>query len=264
MSSQKINLDKYYTPIDLAHKLIEETYMTIGKSNVTEVIEPSAGNGSFSNQIDNCIAYDISPDGENIMQQDFLELEIPYKKGRLVIGNPPFGNRMNMAQKFFKKSIEIADYVAFILPISQLNNNRTMYEFDLMYSNDLGKVHFTDRKLHVCFNIYVRPEDGLNKKPKNKLKDITIVRQDSKKYENSPYDIRMCYWGDGTAGKILKDHESYAGEYKIIINNKERYGEIYNFITTFDWNGHFKNIAMKRIKQWQIIEVLEQHIEGIK
>ena len=139
-----------------------------------------------------------------------------------------------------------------------------MYEFDLVYSRDLGRVHFTDRELHVCFNIYMRPKNELNQKPKNKLKDVTIIRQDSKKYKSSPYDIRMCYWGDGTAGKILKSDESYAGEYKIIINNKEKYNEIYNFITTFDWNNHFKNIAMKRIKQWQIIDVLEEHIENIE
>lgn len=29
-------------------------------------------------------------------------------------------------------------YIAFIQPISQLNNNLQMYEFDLIYSEDLG------------------------------------------------------------------------------------------------------------------------------
>lgn len=262
--TNKIKNDKYYTPMELAEQLIKKTFNIIGKNNISETIEPSAGNGAFSRQIDNCVAYDIEPEGDGIKKQDFLKLELPYKKGRLIIGNPPFGSRMNMAQKFFKKSVEIGDYIAFILPISQLNNNRTMYEFDLIKSIDLGKVYFTDRKLHVCFNIYKRPTHGLNTKPKSKLKDITIIRQDSKKYDSASYDIRMCYWGDGTAGKILAKNETYAGEYKIKINNKDRYDEIYNFITTFDWNGHFKNIAMKRIKQWQIIEVLEENIKGIE
>ena len=109
MSGAKINLDKYYTPSDLANKLIEETYRVVDKTNITEIIEPSAGNGAFSNQIKGCVAYDISPDGVGIIKQDFLELKIPHKRGRLIIGNPPFGNRMSMAQKFFKKSVEIAD-----------------------------------------------------------------------------------------------------------------------------------------------------------
>lgn len=262
--SSKITNDKYYTPRELSQRLIQTTFDKIGLENISEVVEPSAGNGVFSSQIKGCIAYDIESDGEGIIEQDFLKLETPYKNGRLIIGNPPFGSRMNMAQKFFKKGVEIADYIAFILPISQLNNNRTMYEFNLIYSEDLGEVYFTDRELHVCFNIYARPKLGLNKQPKNRLKDVTIIRQDSKKYKDSPYDIKMCYWGDGAAGKILKEHESYAGEYKIIINNDERYDQIYDFITTFNWSGHFKNIAMKIIKQWQIIKILEDNIEGIK
>lgn len=260
----KIKNDKYYTPVELAQELIQITFNKIGLENIYEIIEPSAGNGVFSNQIKGCIAYDIEPDGEDIIEQDFLKLKMPYKSGRLIIGNPPFGSCMNMAQKFFKKGVEIADYIAFILPISQLNNNRTMYEFDLIYSEDLGNVYFTDRELHVCFNIYIRPKLGLNKQPKNRLKDVTIIRQDSKKYKDSPYDIRMCHWGDGTAGKILEEYESYAGEYKIIINNDKKYDQIYNFITTFNWNGYFKNISMKRIKQWQIIEILEDNIEDIE
>ena len=74
----------------------------------------------------------------------------------------------------------------------------------------------------------------------------------------------MCYWGDGSAGKILTDGESYSGEYKIKINNKEKYDEIKEFIETFDWNGYVKGIAMKRIKQYHIVEVLKTHIEGIE
>ena len=44
----KISLDKYYTPQDLAKSCIERVYDIIGKDNIKQVIEPSAGNGSFS------------------------------------------------------------------------------------------------------------------------------------------------------------------------------------------------------------------------
>jgi predicted RNA methylase len=67
----KINLDKYYTPVELAKYCIDKTYEIIGKENITEIIEPSAGNGSFSLQIPNCIAYDIEPEHESIIKQDF-------------------------------------------------------------------------------------------------------------------------------------------------------------------------------------------------
>lgn len=261
----KIELDKYYTPVEVAEKLINTTYEVIGKENITDIIEPSAGNGSFSLLIDNCIAYDIEPEHPSIEKQDFLKLDIPYRKGRLIIGNPPFGRGMNLAQKFYKKSVDICDYIAFILPISQLNNNNSLYEFDLVYSEDLGEVVYTDRKLHCVFNVYKRPLQGLNKKPKNKLKDVTIIRQDSKGYEDKDFDIRMCYWGNGSGGKIIKDpHEKHSGEYKIVINNKELYDTIYKTIVEHDWVKEVKSIAMRRIKQYHIIEVLKSKIPNIE
>ena len=172
---------------------------------------------------------------------------------------------LNLAQKFFKKSVDIADYVAFILPISQLNNTRSMYEFDLIYSEDLGIQHYTDRDLHCCFNIYKRPKDcEFNKKPVAKLKDITIYRQDSKGYGDREFDIRMCYWGDGTAGKILKDGEKYSAEYKIKINNENLKNEIIKVLTTFNWKEYLNCVAMRKIQQFHIIDILKKYIPNIK
>jgi len=259
----KLILDKYYTDINIAKQCIEKTYQIIGKENITEIVEPSAGNGSFSLQLE-CLAYDIAPEGEDIIEQDYLELNLPYKKGRLIIGNPPFGSRMNLAQKFFKKSVEIADFIAFILPISQLNNSSTMFEFDLVYSEDLGRINYSDRMLHCCFNIYKRPELGLNKKLEAKLKDIVITRQDSKGYNELTFDIRMCYWGNGSAGKILKEGEKYSGEYKINILNKNLKEDIIKVLSTVDWKLELNCIAMLRIKQYNIVEILKKYIPQIK
>lgn len=262
---KKIINDKYYTPIDLSKYCIDLTYSIIGRENITHTIEPSAGCGNFSNQINNCEAYDIEPEGENIIKQDYLTLNLKYLKGRLVIGNPPFGEHMNLAQKFFKKSVEIADYIAFILPISQLNNTSSLYQFDLVHSEDLGKRIYSDRELHCCFNIYKRPKNGLNKKKRSKLKDIQIIRQDSKKYaETQDYDLRMCYWGNGSAGKILKnDEQKYSAEYKIVIHNKELKDKIINVLETVDWHEELNKIAMLKIQQFHINDVLKKYIPEI-
>ena len=140
-----------------------------------------------------------------------------------------------------------------------------MYEFDLIYSVDLGIEHYTDRELHCCFNIYKRPENGeLNNRITEKFKDITIYRQDCKGYEDKEFDIRMCYWGNGTAGKILEDGEKYSAEYKIKINNKKIKDEVIKVLTSFEWQSYLKCIAMKKIQQFHIIDVLKKHIEGIK
>lgn len=81
----KINLDKYYTSNELAKHCID-VVDELGLE-ITETIEPSAGNGSFSLQIPNCIAYDLEPEHESIIKQNFLELNLPYKYGRLFIGD---------------------------------------------------------------------------------------------------------------------------------------------------------------------------------
>ena len=162
-NSTKLHLDKYYTShetaqhcIDVARKILKDEQVT----EVTEVIEPSAGSGVFSKKIKNCIAYDLEPEDNSVIQQDFLTLELNYKQGRLFIGNPPFGSRNNLAMQFCNKCFEYGDYVAFILPISQLNNTQSIYKFDLIHSENLGKIKYSDKMIHCCFNIYKRPISG--------------------------------------------------------------------------------------------------------
>ena len=159
-NSNKLHLDQYYTSDSIAQHCIDKAREILKNEKVTEVIEPSAGNGVFSKKLRKCISYDIDPKADFIIKQDYLKLDIPYKKGRLIIGNPPYGSRLNLAVSFCNKSFDIADYVAFILPISQLNNTQSIYKFDLIYSEDLGKQKYTDRNIHCCFNIYRRPQSG--------------------------------------------------------------------------------------------------------
>lgn len=264
----KINNDKYYTPVELANYCWEQAIAKIGFENINDIIEPSCGNGSFLQyNIIPRLCYDISPECQSnvstIITGDFLLADIEYQPKRLIIGNPPYGRCLNMAQKFYEKSVEIADYIAFILPISQLNNTQSMYKFDLIHSEDLGKRVYTDRELHCCFNIYERPNNGLNSKPNKRLKDISICRQDSRQYDNFDYDIRMCYWGDGSAGKILSENEHYSAEYKIRVNNPLLREKIINVLNTYDWAEYLNCIAMRKIQQFHIYDVLRKEIPNI-
>lgn len=265
----KIDLDKYYTPKTVAEFCVEQAVTTIGRDNITEVIEPSIGNGAFVTDILPIdLGIDLDPQLDTkpipILATDYLTAEIPYKRGRLIIGNPPYGRCLNLAQKFYDKSVEIADYIGFVLPISQLNNTRSMYKFDLILSLDLGEEVYTDRKLHCCFNVYARPKNGLHKKPTAKSKNIRIIRQDSRTYNEEPYDIRMCYWGNGSAGKILNDNEHYSAEYKIQILNEQYKQQIIDILTTFDWKDYLNCIAMRKIQQFHIIDVLRANIGGFE
>ena len=90
----KIAHDKYYTPRNAVLKVIEIIEKDIMPINeFTRIIEPSAGNGAFLKELpSHAIGFDILPEYEGIIQGDYLEQEIEYKKNSLVIGNPPFGN----------------------------------------------------------------------------------------------------------------------------------------------------------------------------
>ena len=268
--TNKLNLDQYYTSEEDMNYCVNKTLDVLQEKgySISEFLEPSAGQGVFSNYLAttglNVIAIDIDPKQDNIIKADFLTYDIEYKKDRLIIGNPPFGSKLNLAQKFFKKSVQIGDYISFILPISQLNNtNSTMYEFDLIYSEDLGELIFSgNRKVHCCLNVYVKPKNGLNKKKVARLKDVEIVRIDSKIYESFEFDIRMCYWGNA-AGKILKDGERYSGEYKIKIHNEALKDRIITVLTNVDWKKELNTTAMPVIQKYHIVNVLKREIEEI-
>ena len=195
----KINLDKYYTPADLAEYCVKKTKQIIGEENITEWLEPSAGAGVFLPYLDNnYLAFDIEPEAENIEQKNYLELDLPYFKGRCVIGNPPFGTRNTLSVKFYKNSLKYGDYIAFILPASQYNNNQQMYEFDLVHSEMLPLQKFTDRDLLCSFNIYKRPTNGVNKKPIDySLSDVDVLEWRRGGTYEAPfnYDIGICACG---------------------------------------------------------------------
>lgn len=261
--SNKLNFDKYYTSDITAQYCIDTARKVLKNEKITEVIEPSAGNGVFSKKIKNCIAYDIEPDDESVIKQDFLELEIEYKKGRLFIGNPPFGARNTLAVQFYKKCIQLGDYIAFILPISQLNNTQQMYEFDLIYSEDLGKLSYSDRYIHCCFNIYKRNEFELHKKKINKLNDINIIEVRLGNKVITDYDIKLCAWGS-SIGKKIKNSDSFAKEFYIKVINKKLSNKILACLENVDWKNEYVMTSTPNLLQWQVFDFLKRNIPEIK
>lgn len=267
----KIINDKYYTPNDLANYIVNKTKEIIGEENISEYLEPSAGNGVFLDYLpDNTLAYDIEPEDKynRIIKQDYLALDLGYKKGRCIIGNPPFGRSCNLAVAFYKKSIIICDYIIFILPISQLNNNNRFYEFDLIYSENLGKRIYTDREIHCCFNIYKRPNDRLfNSKPNYKLKDIEIFEHHNKRHyiskSNINYDIRICAWGAGIGKEVFTENE-YALEYCIKIKNNTYKEKIIELIKNANWIEEYKMTATPNLLHWQIYKYLKEQIPELE
>lgn len=125
---QRITIDKYYTTRETVNICIEHIKKFVIMDDNDLIVEPSAGDGAFIEGIKslayNRLFYDIEPENEEIVKQDFLSLDI-YSTGLNefqhkihIVGNPPFGRQSSLAIKFIKKSCEFADSVSFILPKS--------------------------------------------------------------------------------------------------------------------------------------------------
>jgi len=243
--SKNIELDKFYTPKETAKQCIDLFFEVF--TDITEIIEPSAGNGSFSLQIPNCIAYDLEPEHESIKKQDFLKLELPYKNGRAFIGNPPFGDRNNLARSFYKHACKMGDMIGFILPISQLENRNSLYHFDLVKSVDLGVLEYSNMKVHCCFNLYQRPKNGkLNSKPNFKIDWIKIYRDDQAGYKSVEYDFAICRRGNvGT----LRTERLETQTYKIKVMDKTKIEDVKNTILNFDWHNFKKHQSAPSISK---------------
>lgn len=261
--SKNIELDKFYTPIATAEKCVELMLNAITKRLfVTEYLEPSAGCGNFSNIINGCVAYDIKPQADGIIEADFLKLDLPYKKGRVVFGNPPFGDRNNLARSFYKKAVEISDAIAFILPISQLNNTDSLYEFDLIESFDLGILEYSGMKIHCCFNIYIRPNDGLNLKPKFKVKGISVIRDDQNGYKDIEADL--CIFRRGASVGKEKNKDTHTQTYKIIVEDKELVDYVKDKILSFDWLKYKKHQSAPSLSKNDIYRLFQKDWEKKK
>lgn len=261
----KIENCKYYTPQHIVDLVIQRTKEVIGLDNISEFIEPSAGNGAFLAKLYELgkpvYAYDLYPEREDIKEQDYLKLELEYKKGRCVIGNPPFGNRNNLFRQFYNKSVELSDYIVTIAPIKLLNNVRQIYKFDLIYSEDLGVQDYSGVKLHCCLNIYKRNPKGLNNKITFKLKDVKIYREDEKIYNDILEDFKICRMG-AKCGVILNDNQKLRN-FKVVVCNKNLINIIKESLYA-GWNKNILNISTPYIVKDDIYKYLKEQIEGIE
>lgn len=117
MLNNSKKLDKFYTLQNVASACIEQ----LNIHDYDLVVEPSAGSGSFFNNIvhPNKVGMDVEPECDGIQQQDWFTYTINPNYSRvLVIGNPPFGKRNKLSVEFVKKATSTPNVqtVAFILP----------------------------------------------------------------------------------------------------------------------------------------------------
>lgn len=116
--------DQFYTNNNISLICINNLLAILDINKEDLFIEPSAGDGAFSDYFKdneyNIQAYDIEPKKEYIKKCDFLTLDNSIFNNNKIhtIGNPPFGNQSSLAKKFIKICSEFSDSISFILPKS--------------------------------------------------------------------------------------------------------------------------------------------------
>ena len=220
-------IDKYYTSKEVVIKCMSFINKYVNISNEDLIIEPSAGNGSFIEEIKskNCKYkfYDLEPEHNEIIKQDYLQLDYKeFKNNKIhIIGNPPFGRQSSLAIKFIKKSCKYCDTFSFILPKSFKKESLKKHiplEYHLIYEYDLPENSFiVDNKKHnvpCVFQIWIK-KNILRLKP-NKLlpKKYKFV----KKNENPDISFRRVGVNAGNISKEI-ENKSIQSHYFIKFDN---------------------------------------------
>jgi len=161
-------LDKFYTLPAVSEKCLASVGALYSWTEWDVVIEPSAGDGSFFSMIPTTkkIGFDISPEHEAVVEQDYLTYEGPQTTGRvLVVGNPPFGRVSSLAIKFFNQSAKWANVIAFIIPRTFRRvsvQNRLNPNFHLVFDEELPTepcCFAPPMTAKCCFQIWERREE---------------------------------------------------------------------------------------------------------
>jgi hypothetical protein len=224
-------IDKYYTKINVVEQCIEamKKYVNISKDDL--IIEPSAGNGSFIENIKkitkNYKFYDLEPENKEIIRQDFLDFDFVELKQKYknihIVGNPPFGRQSSLAIKFIKKCCLFSNSISFILPKSFKKesmkkhfskNFHLIYEIDLLENSFL--VNNVDSDVPCVFQIWQHKNETRNSIIKVKPLYFKFVNKE----DNPDISVRRVGVNAGSIMKEINDKSTQSHYFIKFTNNK--------------------------------------------
>ena len=256
-------IDKYYTKLSIVDICIEliKKYIDISINDL--IIEPSAGNGSFINNIkllsSNYKFYDLEPEHEEIIKQDFLEIDYKKLNNVHIIGNPPFGRQSSMAIKFIKKCCLFSKSISFILPKSFKKDSMKKYfnkHYHLVHEFDLPEKSFLINNIECdvpcIFQIWIYKEEvRIENNKKIPLKFIF-----TKKEDNPDISFRRVGVNAGTIMKEI-ENKSFQSHYFIKFINNKQVDENIQILKDIKFN--FNNtVGPKSISKQELIEELNK------
>tara|TARA_Y100000592_G_scaffold1556_1_gene2602 strand:+ start:1048 stop:1833 length:786 start_codon:yes stop_codon:yes gene_type:complete len=217
---KKSQLDKYYTKPEIA-----ELCLSSIEGSYDLWLEPSAGAGAFLRRLPNPrVGLDLSPDDDEILEQDFFTWTPPKNKSIAVVGNPPFGTNSSLAIKFFNEAAKWATLIAFIVPKTfKKVSVQNKLSFNWVIANEIDlplksfqllddKGNLSDYSVPCVWQVWVPGKRQKIKLP-TKHKDWSWTDKKS-----ATYAMRRV---GGLAGKCFTEFDQYATESHYFFNCDE-------------------------------------------
>ena len=263
-------IDKYYTKPHIVEQCINLAIEHLKIISEDFIIEPSAGNGSFINEIKNItsnyIFYDLEPEHSEIIKQDYLLFDYPtniqnnYNKIH-VIGNPPFGRQSSLAIQFIKKSCQFCDSISFILPKSFKKESMQKsfpINYHLIVQYDIPDNSFlVDNKEHnvpCVFQIWEKKDFNRIIPPKLTPSNYSFV----KKNEEPDFAFRRV---GVNAGHISKDVLDKSEQSHYFIKFDEKISdELYSQLSTIPFDCKNNTVGPKSISKQEVIKEINVFI----
>jgi predicted RNA methylase len=239
--------EQYYTPPGLAQELVKKLMNLVQLDNAIW-IEPAGGTGNFINAAKNfnlkIWSCDIEPKHPDVIQADYLQvsLELPQNQPVVVFGNPPFGRNNSLSVKFFNRSAEYCDYIAFIVPKSwrkwsvhkKLNNQFHLiadWDLDLDFVDEKN-THFNGGNLKTCFQVW---------KKQDQLRQPIEVENRNYIIKSNPEEanISMTVYGHG-CGKVKTEFLRQANSTQLFLKANP---QVVTALQTIDWSVFYANTA---------------------
>lgn len=211
--------DQFYTKPEVARKCFDTLKNNVDITSFDVILEPSAGKGSFFDLLPQSqrLGLDIDPKKDEIEKMDFFDYEPDISKKYIVIGNPPFGKVSSLAIKFFNKSAEFAEIIAFIVPRTFKRvsvQNQLNLKFHLTYTEDipLSPCCFEPTmNAKCCFQIWTKKDSHRGKVVYEKTHPhfdfVKYGPQDDNGQPTPPTDVDFAVKAyGGKCGVVRKDN----------------------------------------------------------
>lgn len=257
--------DNFFTKPEIAKQCIDFFYQTCPFCKDNKVLEPSAGNGSFIQYLNNFTALDIIPEAENILEQDFLQWN-PDRTDYVCLGNPPYGYRSQMAKAFIEKAATCSVAIGFILPIGMrryFTYNSVRKDWGIIAELELPENSFLfnnkDYSQKAVFQIWL-PQHTINEKGYTDLRNYAKPPEENeyfslsylefnKNHEHTwdklnldwDFAMRTSNLRNSPRGTIIKkedwkDSDRRSMYQLFFLKDKSKIDYVLKIIQSIDWN----------------------------